>query len=189
MRRVSYFIALTLDGLYADPDGGLDAVAPDAEEHRYANELTRTAGDIVMGRVMYEVMAYWDTLDLDDPDVSELEREFATIWRERRKHVVSRGRPPLRANATLLEGEAVEAVRAMRAGDGPDIAIGGGAELFATLAAADLIDDFRFLVMPRALGAGKALFAALPSPLALRLTASRTFPSGSLLLEYTRADA
>ena len=62
--------------------GGLDHYDPAEDEHRYANGLTRAAGDIVMGRGMYDVMEYWDTLDLEDPATSDVERDFAEAWRE-----------------------------------------------------------------------------------------------------------
>ena len=188
MRRVGYYITISTDGMYAEPDGGLGYFEPTEEEHRYANYLVRDAGDIVMGRVMYGIMDYWDDLDLDDPNASDVEREFATFWRETPKHVVSRGEPELRANATTLEGDVVETVSRMKAGDGPDIMLGCGAELFATATKAGLIDDYRFLIAPVALGDGKPLFAQLDEPLKLRLTNSRTFPSGAVLLEYVRAD-
>ena len=186
-RRVSFYITLTTDGMYADEEGGLDAFEPAEDEHRYANRLVHDAGDIVAGRVMYEVMEYWDTLDLDDPATKDVEREFATFWRQTPKHVVSRGDPPLRANASLVEGDVVDAVRAMKAGDGPPIGLGVGAELLATLAEAGLIDDFRFLIAPTALGKGKSMFRALTKPLRLKLVATRAFPSGSVLLEYVPA--
>ena len=189
MRRVGYYITISTDGLYTDADGGLGGFDPAEEEHRYANHLVRDAGDIVMGRVMYGVMDYWDELDLDDPNVSDVEREFATFWRETPKHVVSRGEPDLRANATKLEGDVVETVRGMKEQDGPDIMLGSGAELFATATKAGLIDDYRFLIAPMALGDGKRLFAQLEEPLMLRLTNSHTFPSGAVLLEYIRRDA
>jgi dihydrofolate reductase len=149
----------------------------------------RDAGDLVMGRVMYDVMEYWDELDLDDPNVSDVEREFATFWRATPKHVVSRGDPPLRANATKLEGDVVETVRRMKQGDGPPIMFGGGAGLFATGTKTGLIDDYRLLIAPMALGDGKRLFAELDEPLKLRLTNSHTFPSGAVLVEYVRRDA
>jgi dihydrofolate reductase len=189
MRRVVYHISITTDGMYADPDGGLGGFDPAEEEHRYSNRLMGDAGDLVMGRVMYGVMDYWDELDLDDPNVPDVEREFATFWRETPKHVVSRGDPDLRANATKLEGEFVETVRRMKQQDGPDLMLGGGAELFATATKAGLIDDYRFLLAPMALGNGKRLFAELDEPLKLRLTDSHTFPSGVVLLEYVRRDA
>lgn len=188
MRRVEFYIILTADGMYADPDGGLDHYEPAEDEHRYANGLTEAAGDIVMGRVMYDVMDYWDTLDLDEATVHDIEREYAKAWRATPKHVASRGKPALRANAELIEGDVIDAVRRLKAGDGPPIGLGGGAELFATISEAGLIDDYRFLVIPTAIGAGKAMFRALKAPLRLRLTGTRTFSAGSVLLEYERAE-
>jgi dihydrofolate reductase len=186
-RRLGFYITLTADGMYADDDGGLAAFEPAEDEHRFANDLLRDAGDVVIGRVMYGVMGYWDEVDVDDPATPEVEREFATFWRETPKHVVSRGNPELRPNASLLEGDVVEAVRAMKAGDGPPIMLGAGADLFATLSQAGLIDDYRFLIAPTALGKGKAMFGSLVAPLRLRLKAVRPFSSGSVLLEYEPA--
>ena len=186
-RRLGFYITITADGMYADEDGGLAFFEPAEDEHRYANYLVRDAGDAVMGRVMYDLMGYWDELDVDDPATSDVEREFAAFWRQTPKHVVSRGNPELRPNATLLEGDVVEAVRVMKAGDGPPIMLGAGAELFATLSGAGLIDDYRFLIAPTALGKGKAMFAALTEPLHLRLKSARPMSSGSVLLEYEPA--
>jgi dihydrofolate reductase len=186
-RRLGFFINLSADGMYADPDGGLGEFVPAEDVHRFANDLMRDTGDLVMGRVMYGIMDYWDELDIDDPATPDVEREFATFWRETPKHVVSRGHPEVRSNASLVEGDVVEEVRAMKAGHGPLIMLAGGADLFATLSEAGLIDEYRFLVFPMALGQGKAMFASLKEPLHLRLTGTRTFPSGSVLLEYERA--
>jgi dihydrofolate reductase len=183
-RRLGFYIMLTADGMYADENGGLDDFGPADDEHRFANDLAHAAGDVVMGRVMYGVMDYWDEVDVDDPATPAVEREFATFWRETPKHVVSRGQPDLRQNASLVEGDIVETVRAMKAGDGPPIMLGAGAELFATLSDAGLIDDYRFLIAPIALGHGKAMFGSLARPLRLRLVGTRTFSSGSVLLEY-----
>ena len=186
MRRVGYFITITTDGMYADPDGGLAEFEPDEALHRYANALVHDAGDAVMGRRMYDVMAYWDELDLDDPATSDVEREFATFWRETPKHVASRGTPELRESADLIDGDVIDYVRRVRDGDGPPIMLGAGADLFAELSEAGLIDDYRFAIAPMALGKGKALFASLKEPLHLRLTDQRTFPDGTVLLGYVR---
>ena len=121
MRRVAYYVIVTADAMYADPDGGLGHYDPAEDEHRYANDLIREPTDEFMGRRMYEVMDYWDDLDVEAPGTPDVEREFAERWRATRKHVFSRGDPPLRANAELVQGDPVEVVRALRAGDGPDI--------------------------------------------------------------------
>lgn len=188
MRRLIYYISITTDGMYADEEGGLDFFVPTDEEHRYANELVRDAGDAVMGRRMYDIMDYWDQLDLDDPNTTDVEREFATFWRDTPKHVASRGRPDLRANARLIDGDVVDFVRHLKSTEGPDIMLGAGADLFAELTEAGLIDEYRFLVVPIALGKGKALFGSLERPLELSLTDSHVYPSGSILLEYERRD-
>lgn len=192
MRRLGFYLILTADGYYADPHGGLDHYDPADDEHRYANDLMRDAGEIVYGRGMYDVMTgYWDAVDIDDPAMPEVERDFTIAWRATPKHVVTRGAPALGPNASILDGDVIEAVRALKAqpGAGPDIALGCGADLFATLATAGLIDDYRFLVIPKAIGRGKGLFASLTAPLDLRLTGTRTFSAGSVLLEYERGDA
>jgi dihydrofolate reductase len=187
MRKLDFYIILTADGMYADPDGGLDHYEPAEDEHRYANGLIRDAGEIVYGRVMYEVMRYWDTVDVDDPAVSDVEREFARFWTATPKRVVSHGQPALGPAATLLEGGVVEAIRRLKEQPGDDIGLGCGADLLATLTQAGLIDTYRWLVTPKAIGQGKAMFSALRAPLPLRLTGTRTFSSGSVLLEYEPA--
>ena len=187
MRRVIYYITVTADGMYADQDGGLAEFEPSDEEHRYANRLLDSAGDVVMGRVMYDVMQYWDDLDVDDPNVSDVEREFATFWRETPKHVASRGRPTLRANATRIDGDVLQYVRRLKSGDGPDIMLGCGAELFADLATAGLIDEYRFLVTPTVLGRGKSLYSALETRLRLKMLRATPSSGGGMLMEYEPA--
>jgi len=187
MRRLDFYIIVTADGMYADTEGGLDHYEPAEDEHRYANDLLHGAGEVVMGRVMYDVMTYWDDVDLADPSVADVEHDFATYWRETPKHVVSRGRPALGPNATVLDGDVVEAVRQLKAGSGGDIHLGCGADLLATLSEAGLIDTYRLLVTPKAIGRGKALFGSLRASLPLRLVGTRTFESGSVLLEYEPA--
>ena len=184
MRSLEFYVILTADGMYADPDGGLDHYDPAEDEHRFANELLRASGGEVMGRRMYDVMDYWDELDVSAPATAEVEREYAELWRETPKYVVSRGSPPVRANAQVLTGDVVEAIRALKTGDGPPLGLGCGAELLATLSAAGLIDVYRWLVIPKAIGQGRPLFGALTSPLSLRLMRTRTFDAGSVLFEY-----
>ncbi len=187
MRRVIYYITVTADGMYADQDGGLAEFEPSDEEHRYANRLLDSAGDVVMGRVMYDVMQYWDDLDVDDPNVTDVEREFATFWRDTPKHVASRGRPTLRANATRIDGDVLQYVRRLKSGDGPDIMLGCGAELFADLATAGLIDEYRFLVTPTVLGRGKSLYSALETRLRLKMLRATPSSGGGMLMEYEPA--
>lgn len=56
--------------------------------------------------------------------------------------------------------------------------------LAISLAARDLIDEYRFMVDPIALGTGKPVLHGLPSDLGLRLLRTRTFKNGNVLLDY-----
>ena len=89
-------------------------------------------------------------------------------------------------NSTLIRGNVVEEVRALKAQPGKDIAIDGSSVLIHTLAEHDLIDEYSLLVYPVVLGSGKKVF---PPGLRvnLRLVESRPFPSGVVLMRYTRA--
>jgi dihydrofolate reductase len=133
---------------------------------------------------MYDVMEYWDDVDIDDPNTPDVEREFATFWRQTPKHVASRGRPRLRPNSTHIDGDVIQYVRRLKSGDGADIMLGCGAELFADLSTAGLIDEYRFLVTPTVLGRGKSLFSALETRLRLKLLRATPSSGGGMLMEY-----
>ena len=88
--RLLYSGITSLDGYTEDPSGDFEWSAPDEEVHRFVNDLTRPVGTHLLGRRMYETMAYWDT---DDPDRSDFEHDFAAIWQAADKVVYSRTLP------------------------------------------------------------------------------------------------
>jgi dihydrofolate reductase len=87
-------------------------------------------------------------------------------------------------NSTLINGDVVEEVRALKAQPGKNILMDGSSVLVHTLAQHDLIDEYHLLVYPLVLGGGKKVF---PDGLraALRLVESRSFPTGVTLMRYT----
>jgi dihydrofolate reductase len=86
-------------------------------------------------------------------------------------------------HSTLISGDVVEGVRALKAQPGETIYVDGSSVLVHTLARHDLVDEYSLLVYPVVLGSGKKLF---PDRLRvnLRLLESRSFPSGVVLLRY-----
>jgi dihydrofolate reductase len=78
----------------------------------------------------------------------------------------------------------IQYVRRLKSGDGPDIMLGCGAELFADLSTAGLINEYRFLVTPTVLGRGKSLFSALETRLRLRMLRATPSSGGGMLMEY-----
>jgi dihydrofolate reductase len=87
-------------------------------------------------------------------------------------------------NSTLISGDVVEAVRALKAQPGKNIAIDGSSVLIHTLAQHDLIDEYHLIVYPVALGGGKKVFPD-GVRLNLRLVEARPLPTGVVLTRYT----
>lgn len=86
-------------------------------------------------------------------------------------------------NSTLIRGNAVEAVRALKKTDGQDIYVDGSSVLVHTLARHDLIDEYSLLVYPVVLGSGKRLFPD-NHRVDLELIESRSFPTGVVAMRY-----
>jgi dihydrofolate reductase len=69
-----------------------------------------------------------------------------------------------------------------------DILVAGSAQLVRTLAAHDLVDEYRLMLFPIVLGRGKRLFGDGIQPASLRLVDSRRVgPDGVMLLTYAPA--
>jgi dihydrofolate reductase len=87
-------------------------------------------------------------------------------------------------NSTLISGNVVDEVRALKAQPGKNIVIDGSSMLVHALALNELIDEYRLLVYPVVLGGGKKVF---PDGVRfnLRLVAARPLPTGVVLTHYT----
>jgi dihydrofolate reductase len=190
VRTVIYSMGVSLDCYIAAPDGN-GWGAPDAELHRFHNQQTSELGLHLLGRRLYEVMAFWETAEARNPSalasVSELDAaqvEFARIWKQLPKLVFSRSLDAVEGNASLSRADPVPTVRALKEEDGGPIAV-GGAELAATLTPHGLIDEYHLFVYPVALGGGKPFFAD-GTRLDLELLETRTFGNRVVYLRYRR---
>ena len=85
-------------------------------------------------------------------------------------------------NSTVLRGDLVEEVRALKEAQGRDIVATGSIQLVHTLIAAGLVDEYRLFVFPVVVGSGARLFES--AELRLSLLESRPFKSGAVLLRY-----
>ncbi len=87
-------------------------------------------------------------------------------------------------NTRLLKGDAVEAVRGLKAEDGKDIFVFGSADLLASLLAAGLVDEYRLCLAPVVLGSGNPLFKPQDSQVKMRLESARPLKTGGAILTY-----
>ena len=90
---------------------------------------------------------------------------------------------------TVLRGDPVETVGALRNRPGRELQVHGRARLAASLLAAGLVDALRLVVAPTIIGRGRRLFVHPSEGVGLRLVAQETTATGLLLLEYAAAGA
>jgi dihydrofolate reductase len=101
------------------------------------------------------------------------------------KYVVSTTlKSPSWQNTTVI---AVSDVAALKQASGGDILVYGSAKLVQGLTDRRLVDEYRLVVYPIALGTGKTLFGTLKEPAGLELAEMRRFDEGVILLTYTPA--
>jgi dihydrofolate reductase len=89
---------------------------------------------------------------------------------------------PVEWNSTLLEGDVVDAVAALKELPGDDILIYGGSGLVNTLLPRNLIDEYRFMIYPLVLGSGKRFFRDDNDKATLTLKRAETSETGVTML-------
>ena len=182
MAKLIYSAIASLDGYVADEEGKFDWSAPDEEVHSFVNELERPIGTYLLGRRMYEVLAYWETADAI-ADLTPFAHEFAEIWQAADKIVYSKTLDTVSSARTRIEREfEPEVIRQLKATAGRDITV-GGPELAAQAIEAGLVDELQLFVTPIVVGGGKP---SLPKGVrvALELLDERRFSNGVVYLYY-----
>lgn len=135
--------------------------------------------NLLLGRRTYDIFAgYWPQHESGWPGVNA-----AT------KYVASHD-PSLKlewSNSVLLSGDVAEAVKKLKAEDGPELQVHGSGNFIQTLLKNDLVDELWLKTFPITLGAGKRLFAEGTIPAAFTLTDSKATPKGVIFANYGRA--
>lgn len=191
MRTIRTATFVSLDGVMQapggpteDPRGGFQFggwVFPWFDE-KLGSLMDRAMGenyDLLLGRCTYEIFAgFWPYQD------DEIGRTFNAV----NKYVAAGPDTPLDwAHSHRLEGDLVEAVRALKATEGRDLLIQGSSEVIHTLLAHDLIDQLTVLTFPVVLGRGKRLFDESSRPHAWVLENSDASATGVVVGTYRRA--
>jgi dihydrofolate reductase len=178
---------VSLDGVMEDPGG-----AEDFEHGGWTFEFDRgeegdkfkldelTQADAqLLGRVTYEGFAKaWPSM--------QDEAGFAEKMNSMPKYVVSTTLQEAEWNNSTILRSTDEVSKLKDEVDG-DILIAGSATLVQSLIKADMVDEYRLMVFPTALGSGKRLFDEGFDRTDLKLTGSKALDSGILILTYERA--
>ena len=176
MAKIVYGLQMTLDG-YADHT----AFNPSAKLFRHFIEHTREVAGSVYGRTMYEVMRYWDD---DQPEWDEAEHEYAKVWRDTPKWVVSSTLESVGPNATLVADDLEGLIRRLKAEHEGEIEV-AGPRLAHSVGELGLIDEYRIYLHPVVVGEGKPFFAGPTPP--LRLAAHDQIDDDVVRLTYIPA--
>ena len=183
MAKLVLQMGVSLDGLVARPGplgaGGWGTPPEDPALKARKLDWIRAAGGHLMGRVTYEEMAsFWPTAD----------DEYAAPMNALPKVVFSRTLDQADwAGTTIARGDLAEEVAALKREPGNDLIAWGGAALAQSLSRHRLIDEYRLVVQPVALGDGLPLFAGLTAPFVLDLVEARPYADGAVLHIYRPA--
>ncbi|HEY5710745.1 MAG TPA: dihydrofolate reductase family protein [Allosphingosinicella sp.] len=170
-------------GMNQSLDGYVDhmAFAPGPALFRHFIEEAEGQAGSVYGRIMYEIMRYWDD---EHPEWDAEEQAFAAAWRRQPKWVVSRSLKSVGPNATLVGDDLEGAIRALKAERDGEIEI-AGPDLARCLTDLGLIDEYRIYLHPVVLGHGKPYFAGPRQR--LRLVAHDRIDEDVIRLTYVPA--
>jgi dihydrofolate reductase len=189
VRKLVAVESLTLDGVMQAPGrpdedtrggfehGGWAVPYADQAMGRAMGERMAQRGSIVLGRRTYEDFAgYWPKQE-DNP--------YTEALNTAQKYIASTtlSEPLPWENSTLLEGDAVDELAALKEADGGNLTVIGSGELVRSLMRSGLIDEYLLLFHPLVLGSGQRLF---PDGVfaRLRLTDSLTTTTGVVIATY-----
>lgn len=192
MRKLIVSEFITLDGVIQAP-GGADEDRDNGFAHgawtlpywhddigAYFGAMMQEADALLLGRRTYVGHAQaFEPLPAGDP--------FGDMMNAPAKYVVSKTlEQGIWRNTTIIRGDVVEAVRALKAQPGKNILTDGSSQLVHTLLANDLVDELHLLLYPLAVGGGKRLF---PEGVLSKFTlkGATPYPSGVVNLHYVSA--
>jgi len=182
MTKLMVFNQVSLDGFISDAKGDMSwAHRDDAEWKAFTAENAKGDATLLFGRVTYEMMAsFWPT-----PFAIQNMPDVATRMNKLTKVVFSRTlEKALWSNTSLVKGDLAAEVRTMKKTPGPMMVLMGSASIVSQLAQEGLVDEYQIVVNPVVLGSGKSMFGGVTGRLDLKLTRTRTFGNGNILLCY-----
>ena len=196
MRKLIITTFLSVDGVMQAPGapdedrvggfahGGWMVPYADEDLGRIATAWIEQASAFLLGRGTYQIFAaHW-------PRVTDPQDVIARALNGLPKYVASRTLKRAEwHNTTVIQGDVVEAVRALKREGTGELQVHGSPRLAQTLIANDLVDEYRLWIHPVVLGSGKRLFGSGAVPAALTLSATKTTSTGVVVHAYERDGA
>ena len=181
MRKIIVSNFVSLDGYIAGPNGELDWHMVNKEFLDYAEDMLNSVDTILFGRVTYEMMAdYWTKpeVKVNDPVIAGKMNGLPKIVFSKTLNKVDW------ENTTLVKDNIKETILKLKQQPGKDIVILGSGTIVSAFTQMGIIDEYRIIINPVILGAGKTQFSESLDKKILKLTDVQRFSSGVIILYY-----
>ncbi|QYB05803.1 dihydrofolate reductase family protein [Rhodococcus sp. USK10] len=180
MRTLAITQNITLDGSIEMLGDWFDPSDQDPQLLEATNRQSERADAMLLGRQTFEdFRSYWPRQTDDQTGITD---ELNQI----QKYVVSSTMSdPEWENSTVLTGDWIAQVRALKGQEGRDIIVTGSITLTHALIESGLVDEYRLFVYPVVQGRGRRLFPDGYETPRLQLVEARGFQNGVSLLHYT----
>lgn len=175
MRKLSLFIAMSLDGYIAQPNDDLSflkTVEREGEDYGYAN-FASTIDTLIVGRKTYDYV-------LEKIGASHYDNGQRDVF------VITRTKRPSAGRTIFYSGNLTELVKRLKSLEGKNIYCDGGAEIINELLGDYLVDEFIISIVPVLVGGGTRLFKDGRPEQQLELLNVKTFDTGLTQLHYKR---
>jgi dihydrofolate reductase len=182
MPKLVVYNSMSLDGYFTDANGDMSwAHKRDPEWQAFVTENASSGGQLLFGRVTYDLMAsFWPT-----PLAAQSNPVVVDRMNNLQKYVFSTTLDTASWNNTrLFKGDLTTEVRKLKQEPGPNIVIMGSGSVVAQLADAGLIDEYQIVLNPLVVGSGRTLFEGVKRRLPMKLARSRAFGNGNVVLFY-----
>ena len=178
MRKVIAAINMTVNG-NCDHQSGI----ADEELHQHYTELLGECDQILYGRITFQLMKYWQEV-VKKPTGNKAMDEFAVLIDKTPKFVFSDTLKDLDwETAEISDWNLAEKVKELKNKPGKPILI-GSRSLIIQLLEMDLIDEFQLCIHPVIETGGLDLFENSDGKKRLKLTKTKIFQSGAIVLYY-----
>lgn len=174
MKKIILYIASSIDGRIAEPDGGIEWLSefPITEEMNYGyKEFMASIDTIIMGGRSWRELSNMDVMG---------------TYADKQVYVISRNNCGDNENVNFITENAVEQITNLRNESGKDIWLFGGGELVSMLLASDLVNEMQIAYIPVILGEGIPLFPKQSKESKWELVETKTFQNGVLKVTYRR---
>lgn len=176
MKKIKVYIAVSLDGFIAPPDGGLDGlselsgITPNRHEYR---EFYDSVDTVIMGNNTFQ--------EFRNTDVEWPYGDKSTYVLSHHKNNL-----PLKENIVFLAENIPGTVRQLKEQAGKDIWLVGGGQSITFLLNCDLIDELQLCYFPVILGKGVPLFSGRLKKSNWKLSGNAVLHSGILKVIYQK---